>query len=130
MKEPLWIDRDDALAIHDMMLAQHGGLAGVRDFGLLDSGLNRPRHLFAYGKAALADLAAAYAHGIVQNHPFNDGNKRTGFLVAATFLEVNGRVVGVTEADVVTSTVALAERKMTEAEYAGWLGSNSKNVHD
>lgn len=128
MKEPLWIDREDALAIHDMMLAQHGGLAGVRDMELLESGLNRPRHLYAYEKPSLLDLAASYAHGIVQNHPFSDGNKRTGFMVAATFLEVNGMELTANEADVVLSTVALAERKMTETEYAVWLGENSKKA--
>lgn len=128
MKEPLWIDLEDALAIHDMMLAQHGGLPGVRDFGLLESALNRPRHLLAYEVPTLPKLAGAYACGVVQNHPFNDGNKRTGFMVAATFLEVNGLRLTSTEAEVVVSTLALAERKMTKAEYSAWLGKNTKRA--
>ena len=126
MKEPLWIDREDVLAIHDMMLAQHGGMVGLRDAGLLESGLNRPRQIFAYEKPTLHQLAAAYAHGIVQNHPFLDGNKRTGFMAAATFLEVNGLEFTATEADVVIATLALADRKMSEKEYAAWLHANSK----
>jgi len=126
VKEPLWIDREDVLAIHDMMLAQHGGMVGLRDAGLLESGLNRPRQIFAYEKPTLHQLAAAYAHGIVQNHPFLDGNKRTGFMAAATFLEVNGLEFTATEADVVIATLALADRKMSEKEYAAWLHANSK----
>lgn len=126
MKEPLWIDREDTLAIHDMMLAQHGGLAGVRDFGLLESALNRPRRLFSYEKPTIQQLAAAYACGIVRNHPFNDGNKRTGFMVAATFLEVNGQRLVAAEHDVVTQTVALAAHKSSEAEYGAWLAENTE----
>jgi len=126
VKEPLWIDREDVLAIHDMMLAQHGGMVGLRDAGLLESGLNRPRQIFTYEKPSLHQLAAAYAHGIVQNHPFLDGNKRTGFMAAATFLEVNGLEFTATEADVVIATLALADRKMSEKEYSAWLHANSK----
>jgi len=126
VKEPLWIDREDTLAIHDMMLAQHGGLAGVRDFGLLESSLNRPRHLFSHGSPSIQELAAAYACGVVRNHPFNDGNKRTGFMVAATFLEVNGRRLVAKEQDVVAHTVALAARKSSEAEYGVWLAKNTE----
>jgi death-on-curing protein len=125
VKEPLWIDREDVLAIHDMMLAQHGGMVGLRDVGLLESGLNRPRQIFAYEKPTLHHLAAAYAHGIVQNHPFLDGNKRTGFMAAATFLEVNGLEFTASEADVVIATLALADRKMSEKEYAVWLQASS-----
>jgi death on curing protein len=109
-----------------MMLAQHGGLAGVRDFGLLESALNRPRHLLSYGRPTIQKLAAAYAFGIVRNHPFNDGNKRTGFMVAATFLEVNGQRLIAAEHDVVTQTVALATRKSSEAKYAAWLTENTE----
>ena len=89
MKHPVWLEREDCLAIHDMMLAQHGGLAGVRDEGLLESALSRPRNLVAYGTPTRQDLAARYAGGIIHNHPFLDGNKRTGFMLAVTFLELN-----------------------------------------
>ena len=86
MKEPAWVGREECLAIHEMMLAQYGGLAGVRDEGLLDSSLAKPLHLFAYSSPTLPQLAASYAAGIVHNHPFLDGNKRAGFVVAVVFL--------------------------------------------
>src|SRR5579859_7816108 len=100
MKEPIWLDRTDCLAIHEMVLAQHGGLAGVRDPGMLESALSKPQNLFAYSKPTLAQMAASYAAGIVLNHPFLDGNKRTGFMVAATFLELNGLEFTATEESV------------------------------
>jgi death-on-curing protein len=132
MKEPLWVNREDCTAIHELMLAEHGGLAGIRDEGLLESALSKPRNLFAYGSpklatlATLATLAAGYAAGIVHNHPFLDGNKRTGFMVAAVFLEVNGCVLTATEESVVQNTLALAAGKLKEADYAAWLKNNSQ----
>lgn len=126
MKEPNWITREDALAIHDMMLAQHGGLTGLRDDGMLESALSRPRQLKTYGKPDLHALAAAYAKGIVQNHPFGDGNKRTGFLLAAVFLEVNGWTLTASEESVVEHTLGLAARKVSEEAYAEWLRQNSR----
>jgi death-on-curing protein len=125
MKPPLWMDRATTLAIHDMMMAEHGGLAGVRDEGMLESALGRPENLFHYGTPTLPEMAAAYAFGIIRNHPFNDGNKRTGFLVAATFLEVNGLNFFATEESVVVSTLALAAQEWDEAAYARWLSENS-----
>lgn len=119
MKEPSWCDRTDCLAIHEAMLAQHGGLAGVRDENMLESALAKPRHNFACGKRDLADLAAAYAAGIVPNHPFIDGNKRTGFMTAAAFLEFTA-----TEVDVVLQTLALAAGALDEGSYAKWLRAN------
>lgn len=126
MKKRIWIERQDALAIHDLVLARHGGEPGLRDVGLLESALARPRHAMAYGKPTLAQLGAAYAAGIIRNHPFHDGNKRTGFLVAATFLEVNGKTFMATEESVVIKTVALAARKISEPAYARWLEENIK----
>jgi death-on-curing protein len=128
MKEPAWLDRGECLAIHEMMLAQHGGLAGVRDEGLLESALAKPRNLFAYRSPTLPEVAASYATGIILNHPFLDGNKRTGFLVAATFLEVNGLVFKATEESLVKQTVALACGKLKEADYATWLKANSRKA--
>ena len=128
MKKPAWITREECLAIHEMMLAQHGGLAGVRDEGLLESALAKPRNLFAYRSPTLPEMAASYATGIILNHPFLDGNKRTGFLVAATFLEVNGFVFAATEESVVKTTVALASGELKEADYAAWLKSNSRKA--
>ena len=126
MREPIWLDGQDCIAIHEMMLAQHGGLSGVRDEGLLDSALSKPRHLFAYESPTIAQMAASYAAGIVLNHPFLDGNKRTGFMLAATFLELNGMEFIATEESVVEMTLALAGGKLKQAAYAKWLSQNSK----
>ena len=128
MKEPYWLTRDECLALHDMMLSFYGGIAGVCDEHLLESALARPRQLFHYGKPSMAEMAAAYAAGIVKNHPFLDGNKRTGFMLGAGFLERNGHEFHATEADAVVSTLALAAGTVTEAEYAGWLEANSKRL--
>ena len=126
MKEPAWITREECLAIHDMMLAQHGGRAGVRDEGLPESALSKPQNLFAYGSPSHAELAASYASGIILNHPFVDGNKRTGFLMAAVFLETNGYLLTATEESVVENTLALAAGKLKKADYAAWMKSNSR----
>lgn len=125
MKEPIWLNREDCLAIHEMMLLQHGGLAGVRDEGLLESALSRPPNLFAYGSHTLPQMAASYATGIILNHPFVDGNKRTGFMLAATFLELNGMTFTATEESVVRITLALAGGKLNQTAYAEWLSKNS-----
>jgi death on curing protein len=126
VKRPVWLDRTDCLAIHEMMLSQHGGLAGVRDEGLLESALAKPQNRFAYGSPTLPEMAAGYAAGIILNHPFLDGNKRTGFMVAATFLELNGLVFTASEESVVEKTLALAAGKLKEAAYASWLKQNCR----
>ena|ERR1017187_7361591 len=128
MKKPVWLDRTDCLAIHEMMLAQHGGRAGVRDPGLLESALAKPQNLFAYGSPALAELVASYAAGIVLNHPFLDGNKRTGFIMAVTFLELNGLVFTASEESVVEKTLALAAGGLKEAGYAAWLKTSCQKA--
>ena len=125
MKDPLWLNREDCLAIHEMTLSRHGGLAGGRDEGLLESALFKPQNLFAYRSSSLPEMAAGYAAGIILNHPFVDGNKRTGFLLAATFLELNGLTFNATEESVVAMTLALARGRLTPAAYAEWLGNNS-----
>ena len=126
MKEPTWVDRDECLAIHEMVLARHGGEVGVRDAGLLESALFKPQNLFTYGSPTHAEMAASYAAGIILNHPFLDGNKRTGFMVAAVFLEVNGYTLTASEESVVENTVALASGKLKEPAYAAWLKKNSR----
>ena len=128
MKEPIWLNREDCLAIHEMMLAHHGGLAGVRDEGLLESALSKPQNLFAYTSPTVSELAASYAAGIILNHPFLDGNKRTGFMLAATFLELNGMEFIATEESVVEMTLALASGKLKQAAYAKWLKENSSKA--
>jgi death-on-curing protein len=120
------MSREECLAIHEMMLAQHGGWSGVRDVGLLESALSKPQNLFAYGSPTLAEMAASYAKGIILNHPFLDGNKRTGFMVAAVFLEVDGRLLIATEESVVEKTTALASGTLKESAYAAWLKANSR----
>jgi len=123
--EPYWLTKEECLALHDLMLADYGGAAGVRDMGLLESALARPQQLFHYGKPSLAEMAAAYAAGIVKNHPFVDGNKRTGFMMGAGFLERNGLTFRATEADAVIQTLALAAGEIDKAAYALWLAANS-----
>lgn len=121
MKEPVWLSREVVLAIQEELLGRFGGLPGVRDEGLLDSAVNRPRQLFAYGEPDLFALAAAVAEGIVRNHPFLDGNKRAGFMAAYVFLSANGHEIDASEEDVVVRTLALAAGAIGAAEYARWL---------
>jgi death on curing protein len=128
MTQPLWLGREECLALHDMMLSQYGGLPGLRDENLLESALARPLHLYAYGNPTLCELAASYVAGIVKDHPFVDGNKRAGFMMGAGFLELNGREFFASEAEVVLKTLALAATAMTEAEYAAWLQAHSKRA--
>ena len=123
MKEPIWIPRETVLAVQERLLAEFGGAAGIRDEGLLDSGLARPLNRYAYEKPTLFELAAAYAFGLVRNHPFLDGNKRIGFVIAILFLELNGKTFGATEVDAVVQTLALASGSLREEEYAAWLRS-------
>ena len=114
------------LAMHDQLLAEHGGSAGVRDEKLLDSALARPKNLLAYGKPSMFDLAAAYACGIIKNHPFADGNKRTGFMAAFVFLDLNKIDFRASEPDVVLKTLAVAAGEMNEEAYAAWLKENAQ----
>jgi death on curing protein len=128
MKEPQWVLRETVLALQERLLAEFGGLAGIRDAGLLDSAMARPQHLFAYASPSLFDLAAAYAFGLVRNHPFLDGNKRIAFTVAVLFLELNGRRFAAPEAEATLKTLALAARELGEAGYAAWLRSHSRKA--
>src|SRR5471032_1210243 len=126
MKEPHWLTREEALGLHELMLSDYGGLEGIRDDNMLESALAKPRHKFDYGNPKMAELAASYAVGVVKNHPFLDGNKRTGFMLAAGFLERNGYTFMAAEADAAVRTLAIAAGEMTEAAYASWLQANSK----
>lgn len=112
---------EDCLSFHEKLLARFGGSSGVRDRGPLESALARPRHLFSSEQPSLFELAAVYAHGIVKNHPFLDGNKRTGLLAAAVFLEVNGKRLIASEEVAVVQTLALAAGARTAGEFALWL---------
>ncbi len=126
--EPLWILERVALAAHDRLLAVYGGAEGVRDAGGLESALARPRQHFAYSAPDLIELAALYTGGIVCNHPFVDGNKRTGFAVGTAFLELNGFVFQATEEEATQTVLALAAGELDETGYAEWLRANTKRA--
>ncbi len=128
MTEPRWLERRIIVAVHDAQLARHGGAGGIRDAGLLESALARPRNLHAYGEGDLCVLSAAYAAGIVRNHPFVDGNKRTGFIAAALFLQENGLRLNAPEAEVVVMTLGLASGEMPMEGYAAWLRDRTAAV--
>ncbi len=128
MTQPVWLLKGVVLAVHDMQLAEHGGPAGVRDDALLESALARPINLHAYGDSDRCALAAAYAFGIVRNHPFVDGNKRTGFLAAYIFLKMNGIDLIAREADATAAVLALSSGEAGEAEFAAWLRANVRSA--
>ncbi len=128
MKEPLWLSRNLILAVHDRILAAFGGSSGVRDEGLLDSALGKPKNLFTYSKPSIFQLAASYAFGIVKNPPFIDGNKRTGFVAGAAFLDSNGQELTATEVEATLKTLGLAAGDVSEAQYGEWLKANSKKI--
>lgn len=111
--------------MHQAQLDEHGGLPGLRDEGALLSALARPENLRHYGSPTTFELAAAYAAGIIQNHPFADGNKRTGFLCAFVFLYLNGQQLRAPEAEAVVMTLGLAAGTADETGYARWLADNS-----
>jgi death-on-curing protein len=126
-KEPLWIETRDVLSIHDRQLALHGGATGIRDRGLLESALARPRQHYNYSDSpSVVEMAALYTAGIVRNHPFVDGNKRTGFVVGILFLELNGFDFVATEEDATHAVMALAASGLDEAGYTEWLRRNVK----
>jgi len=126
-KEPLWIGERDVLAIHDRLLALHGGATGVRDRDLLESALARPRQHHSYAKTSdVVEMAALYTAGIVRNHPFIDGNKRTGFVIGVLFLELHGFDFKASEADATQAVMALASGTLDEAAFAAWLRENAK----
>lgn len=116
-----WVTDSAVLAIHDEQVAEHGGARGVRDHGLLQSALVRPRNLAAYGSPDLADLAASYAGGIARNHAFIDGNKRSAWVVAETFLIKNGYELTASDRDGVITMLAVAEGSMPEHDLAAWF---------
>ena len=130
MIEPVWLQSRLVLALHDMLIAEHGGASGIRDEKLLDSVLARPINLFNYEHPALPALAACYAAGIVGNHPFVDGNKRTGFAAAATFLDRNGVELTASETQAAQMTIDLATRSVSEEEYAIWIRENSEHFKE
>ena len=126
-REPVWLSRMVVDAIHGDQIREHGGLAGIREEHALESALARPQQRWHY--ATVTDvpwLAAAYAFGLVRNHPYRDGNKRIGFLAMVTFLGINGHTFAATDTDVVTEFVALAAGRVSEEELADWIRTRSR----
>ena len=125
--EPVWLDRWVRIAVHERLLAEHGGARGIRDRDLLDSALARSRQIHAYEPAAsLFDLAAATAEGIVRNHPFADGNKRAAFMAAYVFLARNGLDPVMSEAEAVTMMLGLAAGEIDRTAFATWLAETCR----
>lgn len=124
MKTCKWILENVVHVIHDEQLAEHGGLSGSRDIKLLQSALARPQNILGYGTPDIADLAAAYGYGIARNHPFNDGNKRTAFVVTELFLEINGHALIADDGACVLIMLKVAAGDITEDAFADWIRKN------
>ena len=128
MADPVWVRHDVVLGIHQRQLAEHGGHPGIRDEGLLSSALARPSNLLAYAVQTpdLAALAAAYAFGIIKNHPFVDGNKRTAFVVCRTFLKLNGCDIEASSEDKYVVFLRLASGELTEEGLTDWIRNRAR----
>ena len=122
----IWIEPSVVYAIHEEQLAQHGGSAGLRDQGLLESALARPQNLASHGKPDVAACAAAYGYGLSRNHPFVDGNKRTAFVAVELFLFLNGYALEATDTDCVLTLLGVAEGSISENGFAAWIRENCK----
>jgi death on curing protein len=124
----VWIEPSAMFAVHEEQLAEHGGAGGLRDAGLLESALAKPRHLVSYGEPDAADLAAAYGFGLARNHPFVDGNKRTAFVAVELFLALNGWVLNADDANCVLTMLSLAAGELNEAGFAAWVRTHSTRM--
>jgi death-on-curing protein len=120
-QEPTWLSKPAILAIHGMLLAEHGGATGLRDEGLLESAMAGPRNQFLYGESDLFQIGAAYAFALTRNHPFVDGNKRTAFAAAGIFLELNGFELRASEPDAVHAVLALSKGDIDSEGFGNWL---------
>jgi len=128
MMPVVWIEESVVFALHEEHLAEHGGAVGIRDRGLLESALFRPQNLASYVDPDLAALAAAYGFGIVRNHPFVDGNKRTAFTATELFLALNGQELIADDPSCVVTMLRLAEGSLSEKEFEDWIRANSKPI--
>lgn len=128
MSEPIWIDDDLVFAIHDRQLVEHGGAEGLRDESLLHSALGRPHNHLSYASSDIIELAAKYTAGIVHNHPFVDGNKRTGFVVGVLFLELNGYRFTASEEAAAQAVLELASGTMDEKGFCEFLRANTEQA--
>lgn len=127
MSEPKWVSDDVVLAVHRRQIAEHGGLDGIRDEGLLASALAKPRQLYHYNnpKPSMAEIAAAYAYGIARNHAFIDGNKRTALVICRLFLVLNNVTLEASASDKYQIFMKLASGELSEKELAHWISSHS-----
>ena len=125
---PVWLGEAVLLAMHGRLLSEHGGAEGIRSSSSFESALARPQNLLAYDNPDICDLAAAYTTGIIRNHPFVDGNKRTGFMAGYAFLASNGLQLMADELDVVRVVTLLAASEIDETEFAAWLRKNCESV--
>jgi death on curing protein len=124
MTEWIWLDPDALLSAHDEQLAEHGGASGMRDSGMFESALARPKNLAAYGEPDAAALAAAYAFGLAKNHPFVDGNKRIALVALESFLALNGFSLNADDGQAVMVILSIASSAFSEDELAGWIRKN------
>lgn len=116
-----WIHRQALELLHDESLAEHGGAAGLRDEGLLESALARPVHLAVYADPDVCALAASYGVGLAKNHPFVDGNKRAAFLAVGLFLAMNGWRLQTSQLEATTAMLNVASGELEEEAFADWL---------
>ncbi|NJL77900.1 MAG: type II toxin-antitoxin system death-on-curing family toxin [Richelia sp. RM2_1_2] len=128
MTVPVWVEESVVIAIHRRQLAEHGGIDGIRDKGLLESALFRPKNKFNYDNPNIFDLAAAYGYGIVKNHPFVDGNKRTSYVVMRTFLKLNGYDIQASEMEKYETWMYLASSQINEVQLADWIERKSVKI--
>lgn len=128
--EPIWLVRADVDHIHAELVREHGGSYGVRDDGLIESALARPRMRWAYEAADLPELAAAYAFGLARNHGYIDGNKRVAFMAAYTFLGLNGLILAADQAEAYAAMIDLASGDLPEEQYARWLRARARPTED
>lgn len=117
----IWVTLDVAISAHAEQILEHGGGEGIREAGLLESAMARPRNLALYGEPDVSELAASYAFGIARNHPFIDGNKRTAAVISETFLVLNGASLLATDAELVVAFIALAAGELSEDELTDWF---------
>jgi death on curing protein len=128
MTDVIFISAEVAMAIHDEQIHDHGGIAGLRDEGLLASAMARAEMKAHYGESNIAALAASYAYAIARNHPFLDGNKRTAFVAMQVFLRLNGRMTDLDEADAIITFLKLAAGEIAEEELAAWIQMHSRDI--
>lgn len=127
-RSPKWISKQAVFAIHERLLAEHGGAPGLLDEGVLDAALAGPKNHFAYQRADILRLAAAYAYALTRNHPFADGNKRVALTVAGVFMELNGYRFEASEQDAANAMRALSSREIGEVGFADWLRTCSSRL--